>query len=259
MSHTALITGASSGIGREMARVFASKGHNLLITARREKRLKELKEELESRNGVTVHVLAADLTDEDTPNTLYRFAKERDLAVNMLVNNAGVGDYGFFHESEWNRQETMIDLNIKALIRLTHLFLPDMVEMDRAYVMNVASNAAFQPGPLMSIYYASKHFVLAFSQAIANELQDTCVSVTALCPGLTESEFQQTAGILQTRLVNRFPTPASAEVAEYGYKAMMKGKRVAIHGTMNKIGTIVVKFLPKKLVLWAVRWIQSAE
>lgn len=259
MPHTTLITGASSGIGMELARVFAREGHDLFIIARREERLNDLKEEMESKHGVTVHVLPLDLSDRNAPQTLFDFTQKKNLTIDVLVNNAGVGDFGFFHESDWKWQETMINLNMKSLTHLTHLFLPKMIKLDSAYIMNVASNAAFQPGPLMSIYYATKHYVLAFSEAIANELKDTSVSVTALCPGPTKSGFQETASMEKSRLVNTMPLPDSRQVAEYGYKAMMKGKRVAVHGIINKIFAVAVRFLPKRLVTASVRFIQSSE
>lgn len=260
MPHTTtLITGASSGIGMELARVFAREGHDLLITARREERLNELKKELESKYGISVSVLPLDLSEINAPQALFDFAQQNNLIVDILINNAGVGDFGKFHKSDWDWQETMIDLNMKSLTHLTHLFLPEMIKLDRAYVMNVASNAAFQPGPLMSVYYATKNYVLAFSEAIANELQDTGVSVTALCPGPTKSEFQETADMQKSRLVNLMPLPDPRQVAEYGYKALINGKRVAVHGISNKIFSVVVRLLPRRLVTSTVRWLQASN
>lgn len=259
MPNTTLITGASSGIGMELARIFAREGHDLLITARREERLNELKNELETKHGIRVHVLAVDLSENNAPQALFNFAERTNLSINVLVNNAGVGDFGLFHQSDWERQQTMIDLNMKSLTHLTHLFLPEMIELERAYIMNVASNAAFQPGPLMSVYYATKHYVLAFSEAIANELKGTGVSVTALCPGPTHSEFRERAGMKKSRLAQSLPIPDPTAVAEYGYKVLMKGKRVAVHGLINKFFSVAVQFLPKRLVTSTVRSIINSQ
>ena len=206
---------------------------------------------------VNIHILALDLVKKNSPKKLFNYTQKNSLTIDVLINNAGVGDFGKFHKSNWEWQETMIDLNMKSLSHLTHLFLPQMVQLNRAYVMNVASNAAFQPGPLMSVYYATKHYVLAFSEALANELQDTGVTVTALCPGPTKSEFQETASMQKSKLVNTVPLPDSKQVAEYGYKAMIKGKRVAVHGFMNKIFSVVVRLLPKRLVTSIVRKMQA--
>ena len=259
MKRTALITGASSGIGLELARVFSRNGYNLLITARREQRLVELKNELEETYQNSVTCFVSDLSEPDAPRELYDFVTSKNLPVTVLVNNAGIGDYGFFHESDWDKTATMIDLNMRSLTQLTRLFLPDLIRKERAYIMNVASTAAFQPGPLMSVYYASKHYVLAFSEAIANELAGTGVTVTTLCPGPTESEFQERADMEKSKLFDRLPVAASEDVAEYGFKAMKKGKRVAIYGFMNKVTPQILRFLPRRLITWATRNIQERK
>ncbi|MCC5942522.1 MAG: SDR family oxidoreductase [Balneolaceae bacterium] len=259
MPNTAVITGASSGIGLELARVFAREGYNLLITARRRDRLSELKQELENRHNITVHIIDVDLSEPDAPGKLFKFAVENKLPVSVLVNNAGIGDYGFFKDADWNRLSAIIDLNIKSLTHLTHLFIPELLKHEEAYIMNVASTAAFQPGPLMSIYYASKHYVLAFSEAIANELSDSGIKVSALCPGPTESEFQDVANMKKSKLFDRFPVATSQEVAEYGYKSLIKGKRVAIYGLTNKIAPKFISLVPRCWVTAAVRKIQERK
>jgi uncharacterized protein len=259
MKQTALITGASSGIGMELARTFAREGHNLLITARRKERLESLKKELEETFRVNVITYPTDLAEADSPQKLFDFTQKHSLSVIFLVNNAGVGDYGFFHKSDWNRQSAIIDLNIRTLTHLTHLFLPSMVERERAYILNVASTAAFQPGPFLSVYYASKNYVLAFGEAIANELKDTGVTVTTLCPGPTESEFQKLANMEKSKLFDRLPVTTSRQVAEYGYKTMLKGKRVAIYGTLNKIAPKIVSLFPRNFVTAVVRKIQERK
>ncbi len=259
MKKTALITGASSGIGLELARIFAREGHSLLITARREERLEGLKKELESEFDSDVVYFAADLSQPGAPEELFRFARDKSITVSFLVNNAGVGDYGFFAEADWERQAAIVDLNIRALTHLTHLFLPTLIEQERACILNVASTAAFQPGPLMSVYYASKNYVLALGEALANELKDTGVTVTTLCPGPTESEFQELANMKKSKLFDNLPVATSKQVAEYGYKTMLKGKRVAIFGAINRIAPKIVSLFPRNFVTAVVRKIQERK
>jgi hypothetical protein len=259
MESTALITGASSGIGMELARIFAREGHNLLLTARRKERLKNLKETLEKEFDIEAATYSCDLSNPEAPKALFEFCSKNKIEINTLVNNAGIGDFGPFTESDWSKQAVMIDLNVRALTHLTHLFLPKLVQQKRAYIMNVASTAAFQPGPLMSVYYATKHYVLAFGEAIAEELKETGVTVTTLCPGPTKSEFQQTAGMEKSGLFKKFAVATSDEVAEYGYRAMMKGKRIAVYGVLNKLSAASVQLLPSRLVTPMVKRIQSAE
>jgi short-subunit dehydrogenase len=255
---TALITGASSGIGLELARVFAKNHINLALTARSEGKLQEIKLELENDFGISVKVIVANLSEYDNAEDIYRIIKEKNIAVEYLVNNAGFGDYGFFHESDWRKQEEMINLNVTALTFLTRLFLKDMVARKSGKILNVASTAAFQPGPLMSVYYATKAFVLHFSEAIANELKGTGITVTALCPGPTESNFQNAAEMGNSQLFKR-KLPTSREVAEFGFKEMMAGKTVAIHGTQNKILRQIGRFAPRKIAAAVVRKIQESR
>lgn len=257
MQTVALVTGASGGIGCELAKVLAENGHNLIITARRAGQLETFKQELESDYSVTIHTFPADLSLSDTPEKIYNFISDNDIQVDILINNAGIGDYGVFHQSNWEKQATMIDLNIRSLTHLTHLFLPGMVSRNHGYILNLASTAAFQPGPLMSVYYASKHYVLAFSEAISNELKDTGVSVTVLCPGPTNTGFQEMAAMEKSRLLDWFRPADSKKVAEFGYNQMMKKKRVAVQGISDKIFSVLVRLLPRSLVLHAVRFIQQ--
>ena len=259
MKKHALITGASSGIGLEMARIFAGEGFDLVLTARREERLMNLKQELEKDHSIRVHLFVADLSKPDAPNSLFQFCENQDLQINVLINNAGIGDYGFFSEADWAKTATMIDLNVKSLTHLTHLFLPGMIERGNGKIMNVASTAAFQPGPLMSVYYATKHYVLAFSEALANEVAEHDITVTALCPGPTQSEFQETANMEKSKLMDRFPMPSSAEVAQYGFSALQNGKRIAIYGTVNQLMTYIIKFFPRSWVTAIVRKIQERK
>jgi uncharacterized protein len=252
----ALITGASSGIGLEMAKIFADNKVNLVLVARSADKLNQLATELGSK-GITVNVMAKDLSNYNTAKELYDWCSQQNIHIDYLVNNAGFGDFGFFHESDWKKQEQMINLNITTLTYLTRLFLPAMVQKGNGRIMNVASTAAFQPGPTMSVYYATKAYVLHFSEAISNELKNKGVTVTALCPGATESGFQSAAAMEESKLVKGKKLPTSAEVAAYGYKAMMKGKRVAIHGFMNKILANSVRFMPRGVVLAVTRKMQD--
>ena len=181
------------------------------------------------------------------------------MTVDYLINNAGFGDFGLFAESDWNKQEQMINLNITALTHLTQLFLPDMICRHSGRILNVASTASFQPGPTMSVYFATKAFVLSFSEAINNEVREHGITVTALCPGATHSGFQAAASMQDSKLFagNNFPT--SREVAEFGYKAMMKGKAVAIHGFRNTLLANSVRFAPRSLVVKLAREMQAKK
>lgn len=259
MPKTALITGASSGIGLELSKVFAREGYHLVITARRKNRLDELKKELENQHDTEVTIFEMDLAIPDAPEKLFAFVQEQQILINVLVNNAGIGEYGFFHQTDWKRHAAIIDLNIKSLTHLTHLFIPMLAEQKPAYILNVASTAAFQPGPLMSVYYASKHYVRAFSEAIANELHDSGITVSVLCPGPTESEFQEKSNQLKSKLFDNLPVATSKEVAEYGYRSLMKDKRVAIHGSLNKIAPRIISLVPRRLVTAVVRKIQERK
>jgi len=253
---TALITGASSGIGMELAKIFAANQTNLVLAARSEAKLIELKNEL-AHYKVNILVVALDLSQPEAAISLFDYCNSKQLQIDYLINNAGFGDYGMFVSGNWNKQEEMIRLNIQTLTHLTHLFLPSMVKRKYGRIMNVASTAAFQPGPLMSVYYATKAYVLSFSEAIASELEGTGVSVTALCPGPTESGFQNAAAMNESKIVKGRKLPTSKEVAEYAYKSMMKGKVVAIHGFLNALLATAIRFTPRFLVRKMVRVIQD--
>lgn len=257
IKRTALVTGASSGIGFELANVLAREKHDLVLVARSVDKLSALAADLINKYGTKVTVMANDLSKEEAPWQVFTQLKKENITVDILVNNAGFGDFGPFAETSWEKEKQMIDLNITALTELTKLFLDGMISRRYGRIMNVASTAAFQPGPFMAVYYATKAYVLSFSEAIANELQGTGVTVTALCPGPTESGFVKAAALDDSKLFKNKKLPASREVAEYGYKAMMKGKTVAIHGTMNWIMANSVRFTPRKLVTAVVRKMQE--
>lgn len=251
---TVLITGATSGIGLEFAKIFAKNNYNLVLVGRNEEKLEKLKNDIEADYSVTVDTIQRDLSVENSGDYVYERCEQKGLVVDILVNNAGFGDYGYFLETDWNKEKEMMHLNMLTLTELTKLFTKKMVEDDRkGKVLNVASTAAFLPGPLMSVYYATKAYVLSFSQAIANEFKDKGIKVSVLCPGPTESNFQNKADMRKSKLVTDRKLPTSYEVALYGYNSLMKGKVVAIHGFMNKVMMFIIRFLPRKLTVSLVR------
>jgi short-subunit dehydrogenase len=256
-SALAVVTGASVGIGRELARILATHGHALALVARDASRLDQLASELTQSFGVTARAIPLDLTEPEAPETLMAELGGEGTEVEILINNAGFGMFGPFARTPLDATASMIQLNITALTCLTRLVLPGMVGRGRGRIMNVASTAAFQPGPLMSVYYASKAYVLHFSEALADELRDTGVTVTALCPGPTRTEFQsraqmQDSGLLQGPLLMDAET-----VARIGYAGMIKGKRVVIPGLGNRLLALGPRIAPRRLVTWAVRAIQA--
>jgi short-subunit dehydrogenase len=254
---TALITGASNGIGLELAKVHASKGGDLVLVARNKTKLDELKAALEKQFNIKVHVIGKDLSAPNAAQEVYEETNRQNIQIDYLINNAGFGDFGMFVETDWNKELQMINLNITALTQFTKLYLRDMVKRRSGKVMNVASTAAFQSGPTMAVYYATKAYVLSFSEAIDNEVRDKGVTVTTLCPGATESGFQVAAAMEESNLVKGKKLPTSKAVAEYGYAAMMKGKTVAIHGFMNRVLANSVRFMPRALVVKVTRKMQD--
>ncbi|MBE0661247.1 MAG: SDR family oxidoreductase [Bacteroidales bacterium] len=257
MNKTALITGASSGIGLELVKIHARHGDNLVLVARNKVKLNELKNEIEKAHKVTVHLIVKDLSVKDAALEVFNEVQSQGISIDYLINNAGFGHLGAFVGNPWEKEEQMIQLNITALVHLTKLFLPEMIARESGKIMNVGSVASFMPGPFMAVYYATKAFVLSFSEAINNEVRDKGVSVTALCPGPTESGFQDVADMKGIKLVEKFKMPSSKEVAEFGYKAMMKGKPVAIHGVLNRMMVASLRISPRSMVVKSVRWIQG--
>jgi len=244
----AVVTGATSGIGLEFARLFAEDGINLVIASRGKAELEQVAKELRDSFSIEVHVVAADLTDIHEAEKLYHFTKENKLPVYYIVNNAGFGDYGDITQTSWSKEQSMIALNITSLTYLSKMYAADFAKQGGGHIVNVASTAAFQPGPLMAVYYATKSYVLHFSEAIASELHKKGVRVTALCPGPTASKFQEAAAMTDSKLVAGKNLPTAAQVARYGYKAMKRGRVVAIHGANNKLNTYAVRFLPRRTV-----------
>jgi short-subunit dehydrogenase len=246
MTYT-LLTGASSGIGFELAHVFARHQRNLILVARSEDKMLALKKELTEKYKIDVQVLGSDLAKFDSSRKLFDIVQSKKWDVDCLVNNAGFGDHGPFIDSNPQKITEMVQLNIATLTDLTRLFLPSMLKNKTGQILNVASTASFQPGPLMTVYYATKAYVLHFSEGLYEELKNTGISVTALCPGPTDSGFQKVANISDIALMRFLRVPSSRDVAEYGYRAMEKGSVVAIHGFLNHFLASTIGFLPRAL------------
>ncbi|HXK22575.1 MAG TPA: SDR family oxidoreductase [Myxococcota bacterium] len=254
---TALVTGASYGIGLDLADCFAKDGYDLILAARSESALKGEADRLAKQYGVRTVPIAVDLGAQGAGHRLADEVRARGLTVDVLVNNAGYGTAGAFAGSDEPTQLGMIDLNVRALVELTHALWPGMLERGRGGVLNVASTAAFQPGPLMAVYYASKAFVLSFSEALWREAQGSGVHVSCLCPGPTASRFRERAGTGKTRLATLGTPVTSKSVAEAGYRAYQENRRVLITGARNRIMARLVPYLPRRTVLDIAHRIQS--
>ena len=253
---TALVTGASSGIGLEMAAILAANGFHLFLVARTEQKLKQLADRFRSEHGVEADFHAIDLSLEGAPDLLYGRLLSADVSVDVLVNNAGFAQYGRFVEADAAAEREMMQVNMITLTRLTKLVLPSMLERGSGKILNVASTAAFQPGPLMAVYYATKAYVLSFSYALDNELRGTGVTVTALCPGPTRSGFQERAAMEESKLVQGRIADARS-VAHAGYEGLMKDKPIVIPGARNKLLAHAVRLSPRRLTASLVRRMQE--
>jgi uncharacterized protein len=245
---TALITGASSGIGLEFARILAAEGHDLVLVARSQGKLDELASELSKAHGTIVRVAAIDLSKPDSPKEVFSFCQEHGLSIDVLINNAGYGLFGAFAETELPTELAMLQLNVVALTELTKRFLPAMLARKSGKILNVASTAAFQPGPLMAVYYATKAYVLSFSEAIAKELEGSGVVVSALCPGPTASGFAAQANLESSKLVAGKKLPDSESVARAGWEGIKREQTVVIPGAQNWLLANAVRFLPRNTV-----------
>lgn len=257
MTNTALVTGASSGIGREFARYHAERGGDLIITARRDEALSTLKAELEQAHGVTVRVFAQDLASSEHATALYERIKATGLTVDILINNAGFGGQGRHIERPLDDEIAMIDLNVQALVTLTHHVAQDMVKRGAGRILNVASTAAFMPGPNQAVYFATKAFVKSYSEALAQELRKSGVSVTVLAPGYVETEFADRSGLTGTKLVSGGGKSARS-VARHGYDAMLREKLVTINEPL--LGFLlnwIIPFLPRRTVLGMIERMQA--
>ncbi|MDX2005562.1 MAG: SDR family oxidoreductase [Meiothermus sp.] len=247
---TALITGASGGIGEELARVFAANGHDVVLAARSAAKLEALAAELSAKHKVRAYAVAADLTDPKAPGQLLERVAALGLTVDVLVNNAGFADFGEFHKSDLGKQLEMMQVNMVALTELSHRVLPGMVARRKGRILNVGSTGSFMPGPLMSVYYATKAFVLSVSEAWQEELKGTGVSVTALCPGPVATGFQKAAAMEGSRLLSNPMNPMMpvGVVAKEGYDALMAGKTIVIPGLMNRVLAVTPRLLPRRFV-----------
>jgi len=254
---TTLVTGASSGIGRELARLAARDRRDVVLVARRLERLEALADELTKRYGVVAEIVAADLAQPDSPSRVVAEAQERRGPIEVLVNNAGLGVHGFFRETPLEQELETIRVNVLALTHLTKLLVPGMIERRRGIVLNLASTAAFQPGPLMAVYYATKAYVLSFTEALAEELDGTGVTATALCPGPTLTEFQEKTEMGDVPMFRGPLVLDAATVARAGWEGAKRGKRVVIPGVANRILALGARFSPRKLATKIARRIQE--
>jgi len=250
---TALITGASGGIGYEFAKLFACDGYNLVLVDKKGQKLAEIAEEFQQKYGILVKIIAKDLSIPISAEEIFTMLQQESIKVDFLVNNAGFGSYGFFHETDLTTELQMLQVHVVCVTHLTKLFLKDMVKQGYGKILNVASTAAFQPGPLMAVYFATKAYVLSFSEAIANELEGTGVTVTTLCPGPTASGFQYTAEMEKAKSASSWRIMDSETVAKMGYRGLMANKTVVIPGLRNKILATSVKFAGRKQVTKIVR------
>jgi short-subunit dehydrogenase len=253
----ALITGASRGIGLDLSHLFAQDGYDLAVVARTRKALEELAGDLQQKHGTRVLILAKDLADPRAPEEIHRELSEQNRTVDVLVNNAGFASFGEFQKTDLKKELDLLQVNVVALTHLTKLFVHDMVKAGTGKILNLASTAAFQPGPLMAVYYASKAYVLHFSEALANELKGSGVTVTALCPGPTQTGFVSAAKLEKSGLFKHFAGMDSMTVARAGFEGMKKGKTIVIPGLSNKLIAKLPRISPREWVTQSVRMIQA--
>lgn len=245
---TVLITGASGGIGEALARIFAEHQHDLVLVARSQDKLQGLSDELSRTHGIRARAVAADLGVPDAPNQLFQTLEDQGVRIDVLVNNAGFGARGAFAEIDYEVEARMIQVNITAPTHLTRLFLPGMLERRNGKILNVASTAAFVPGPFMAVYYASKAYILSFSEALSEEVQGTGVTATALCPGPTETNFAATAGNQDSTLFRTGKVMDARTVAQLGYDGLMAGKRLVVAGLTNQMTAFSTRLAPRTML-----------
>jgi len=255
----ALVTGASSGIGYELARILALEGHDVALVARSADQLRGIAASLEQDFGVRAVAVTEDLADPEAPDRVFERLHERDFEVEVLVNNAGFGTMGRFARSDPGSQVDMVQVNVGAVTHLTRLFVEPMVDRGRGRILNVASTAAFQPGPWMAVYFASKAYVLSFSEALAEELRGTGVAVTTLCPGPTATGFQKRAGMERSPIGGRLAVGSAARVARAAYDGMQRGRRLVIPGWQNRLGSLLPRVVPRGLATRIVARLTSAR
>ena len=246
----ALVTGATGGIGSELCDILASHGHSLVLVARNEEKLESLARKLIDAYGIEAATIPCNLAEPGAADILHQATVDAGIAVDFLANNAGFGDQGAFLDASWERQDEMVRLNVLALMRLSYLYGRDMRTAGTGRILNVASVAAFAPGPYMSTYFASKAFVLSFSQALGEELAGTGVSVTALCPGTTATGFWEAAGMSANKVFSLMAMASPRDVAELGYEAAMSRRPVALHGVGVKLANIGSRIAPRRFATW---------
>jgi len=259
MTKTALITGASSGFGAQFAKLFAKDGYSLVLVARSTDKLNAIKHSLEGEYGVDITVITKDLSAQNAAEEIYAFTLQNNINVDVLVNNAGFGILGDFAASGLAKQQQMINLNILTLTKLCHLYLPYMLAQKKGHILNIASIAGFAPGPGMATYYASKAYVLNFSDALATELKGSGVTVTALCPGPVNTGFADAAGFKKSLLFSGKEDGKAAQVSRYGYNAMKKGKAIALPDIMCRLGAFAVRLAPRGFAKWFIYTVQSSR
>ena len=252
-----LITGATSGIGYELAKIFAENKFNLFLVSRNEIKLNLIKSDFERNSGIKVTVLAKDLSLPQSPKEVYQFANDNNIDIEILVNNSGFGHWGNFFETDIEKENRMLNLNINALTLMTKYFLPNMVKTKKGKIMNVASVAGFFPGPFMSVYYATKSYVISFSEAIREELKGSGITVTTLCPGPTVTGFEKNAELQDSNLFALLKPASADKVARYGYRALMAGKGIVVYGVLNKCMVFMRRFVPNFLILKILKKVQG--
>ncbi len=254
---TVLVTGASKGIGMELARQFARHGYSVILTATSEEQLGETASKMQAEFNIPVRFVAADLLDPETPGKLHEALEADGTGIDILVNNAGLGHHGWFAEQPVGFAVEMIRVNIEALVRMTKMFLPAMVARGSGRILNTASIAGFMPAPQMAVYHATKAFVLSFTEALAEELKDSGVTVTALCPGATDTDFFKTADAVDTTAFQKTEVMSPQEVAKGGYEALMSGDRVYVAGGMNKAMVFMRRLMPDSVMVKMTKFFYS--
>jgi uncharacterized protein len=257
MSPTALVTGASSGIGWELAKLFAEDRQDLVLVARTKKKLDQFARDLTAAFGIKARAIAKDLAQPKTAAEIVQELSAEGISIDTLVNNAGFGVYGPFGQTDGAKELEMLQVNVTALTQLTKLLLPPMIERRHGRILNVASTAAFVPGPLMAVYYATKAYVLSFSEALASELSGSGVTVTALCPGPTETDFAKQAGLESTHLFTGPLIADARSVARAGYRGMLAGKQIVIPGLGNRLLVESIRLSPRRVTTAISRWLQD--
>lgn len=247
MGNHALITGASSGIGKELAKVFAQNNYDLVLVSQNQERLEAVANELRANYSIDIRIIAKNLVSYDSAKEIYEQVSSDGIEITALVNDAGMGIGGKFTDISLERQIDIVKLNIEALISLTHMFLQPMLKQNKGEILNVGSIAGFEPGPLLAVYHASKAFVISFSQSLAEELKDTDIQISCLCPGATDTNFFKRAGIENTKVLKSDKLADPAVVAQEGFNALMNGNTIFVHSAKNKTFTFLRRVTPFSL------------